>query len=70
MKGETEMIGYETSVKITFDDAGEEKISSAVKTIEEIVDLLQKAGGDTFIMEEELQTAACYLRAILDNIHW
>ena len=64
------MISYETSVKITFDEEGEDKIANAIHVIEGIVDALQKAGGSTSTMEEELKTAASYLRAILDGVHW
>ena len=64
------MISYETSVKITFDKEGEDKIVNAIHVIEGIVDALQKAGGGTSTMEEELKTAASYLKAILDGVHW
>lgn len=64
------MISYENSVKITFDEEGGCKISNAIHVIESIVDALQKADGGTSTMEEELKTAASYLRAILDGVHW
>ena len=64
------MISYETSVKITFDKEGEDKIINAVHVIEDVVDALQKAGNGPSIMKEELKTAAGYLRAILDGAHW
>ena len=64
------MISYETSVKITFDKEGEGKIINAVRVIEDVVDALQKAGSGPSTMEEELKTAASYLRAILDGVHW
>lgn len=55
---------------VEFDNDGRERIESAIFTIRDVVDALRKVGGQTSGLEDELETGASCLQAILDNTRW
>ena len=64
------MITVNTYTRVDFNHDDGKRIEAAVETIDEIIDGLQKTGGDTYTMIDSLTDAASYLRAILDKTIW
>lgn len=64
------MISAEIYTKVMFDEKGKEKIEDAVFTIREIIDALNKAGGSTDGIVDDLEEAESVLRAILEGTIW
>lgn len=64
------MIDANMYVKVEFDEEGRKKIEEAWFTINKIIEVLKKTGGQTSQMEDELERANEYLQAILDGVVW